>query len=642
MKTAGNVEPSQHHDPAGLPDHLLHNAGTAGGTIHAPSHSSDGGMVVGTHGDDVIYSAPIGASQAHVYALDGDDVIHIHSGDKIAPHGSHVFGGEGSDTFNFITEGSTKKIVGRLDDFDASRDKIAVDGKEIDFANLPSHVRIVEHNEQPWILINGNILYALEGAREVPPEEAIRGNQELHFIEWPKDWAHGVPASADIAYEDYVDTFPAFDLDRDESEFHHQRGGRDAEEIHADNDDGVHINGGMGADTIYGGDGGDWIDGGKSTDVIHGGKGNDSIAGGLDDDWIDGGEGDDIIYGGSGNDTIYGGPGNDTLYGNGGDDRIEGGFGDDLISGGRGNDTLLGGAGNDTIKGGPGNDILNGGAGNDLLEGGEGADRLLGGAGNDKLDGGAGNDVLIGGKGSDTLIGGDGNDRLQAGDEYGRADQGDVDILIGGNGNDTLIGADGSEVIMTGGAGSDTFVIVSNSVTTITDFQVGVDLYEFNMTTGARAFSAGSEYACEPEPASDGSDRMDMKVTYSDGTTTLFKGLGHMSVEDFTRDVMDGEAPADPDRVPPEDDPASTPDSGGSCFVATATYGDPMHPDVCYLRAFRDNTLRNYRSGRAFIAFYWWIGPKLARWFTPRNRPGRISRFLLSRMVRRLQRRWVY
>jgi len=115
-----------------------------------------------------------------------------------------------------------------------------------------------------------------------------------------------------------------------------------------------------------------------------------------------------------------------------------------------------------------------------------------------------------------------------------------------------------------------------------------------------------------------------------------------MVVEDFTRDVMDGEAPADPDRVPPEDDPAAAPDSGGSCFVATATYGDPMHPDVCYLRAFRDNTLRNYRAGRAFIAFYWWIGPKLARWFTPRNRAGRISRFLLSRMVRRLQRRWVY
>lgn len=54
--------------------------------------------------------------------------------------------------------------------------------------------------------------------------------------------------------------------------------------------------------------------------------------------------------------------------------------------------------------------------------------------------------------------------------------------------------------------------------------------------------------------------------------------------------------------------------SGGTCFVATAAYGDPQHPDVVYLRNFRDQSLVRYEKGRAFISWYWRIGPNLARY----------------------------
>ncbi|MNP60158.1 hypothetical protein D3C76_1552110 [compost metagenome] len=68
--------------------------------------------------------------------------------------------------------------------------------------------------------------------------------------------------------------------------------------------------------------------------------------------------------------------------------------------------------------------------------------------------------------------------------------------------------------------------------------------------------------------------------------------------------------------------------SGGTCFVATAAYQDPQHPDVVYLRNFRDRTLVRYEKGRAFISWYWKIGPKLAQYLyrhPPLRMPARYS-----------------
>lgn len=49
-----------------------------------------------------------------------------------------------------------------------------------------------------------------------------------------------------------------------------------------------------------------------------------------------------------------------------------------------------------------------------------------------------------------------------------------------------------------------------------------------------------------------------------------------------------------------------------ACFVVTATMGDFNHPDVVYLRRFRDEWLRKRMVGRAFIAAYYRVGPLLA------------------------------
>ena len=53
--------------------------------------------------------------------------------------------------------------------------------------------------------------------------------------------------------------------------------------------------------------------------------------------------------------------------------------------------------------------------------------------------------------------------------------------------------------------------------------------------------------------------------------------------------------------------------ASGSCFVATACFGDYDHSTVMVLRQFRDLTLMENGAGRAFITFYYWCGPQLAR-----------------------------
>ncbi len=52
--------------------------------------------------------------------------------------------------------------------------------------------------------------------------------------------------------------------------------------------------------------------------------------------------------------------------------------------------------------------------------------------------------------------------------------------------------------------------------------------------------------------------------------------------------------------------------SKSGCFVATTCYGSYNHPDVMIFRNWRDNTLLQNPSGRAFVAFYYRFSPPLA------------------------------
>ena len=57
--------------------------------------------------------------------------------------------------------------------------------------------------------------------------------------------------------------------------------------------------------------------------------------------------------------------------------------------------------------------------------------------------------------------------------------------------------------------------------------------------------------------------------------------------------------------------PASS-KSSSSCFVITATMGDPYHPIVDEFRAYRDQKLLTNEFGKAFVSLYYKVGPYAA------------------------------
>jgi hypothetical protein len=75
------------------------------------------------------------------------------------------------------------------------------------------------------------------------------------------------------------------------------------------------------------------------------------------------------------------------------------------------------------------------------------------------------------------------------------------------------------------------------------------------------------------------------------------------------------------------------------CYIATAVYGSYDCPSVWVLRRYRDNTLKQSASGRAFIKLYYAISPKLIKIF------GRVQWFngfwtkRLDKKVKRLKAR---
>ncbi len=76
-----------------------------------------------------------------------------------------------------------------------------------------------------------------------------------------------------------------------------------------------------------------------------------------------------------------------------------------------------------------------------------------------------------------------------------------------------------------------------------------------------------------------------------------------------------------------------------SCFIATATYGSPLAPEVEILRMFRERNLRPSVPGQKFIAFYEKYSPPFANWLVhqPLARLA-IRQLLLAPIIRALKR----
>lgn len=410
-----------------------------------------GGTVRGGDGDDTLYGYGAGdtdpaQNQTRMSGGFGEDSLIMDTSRAAGDthdlrFGHHAFGGSGRDDFVFTGIGSSdQRVVGRLGDFDPTRDRIWLDGERLDLHNLPDNARVVKLDGQQWLLIEERVLYALEGARHESPTVTANGrnadtNEENHFIDWPAAWADGVPQSATVNYVDPVNFVPARMVPAAQGLFN---------DILAT------------LANVVGTVGQDWIIGSENRNY-------DIRAGGAAD-FVWGHHGDDTLYGGAGNDTLDGYIGNDRLIGNEGNDILDGHKGHDRIRGGSGDDAIAGGQDNDRIAGGHGKDTIFGGSEDDVLFGNSSADRLFGGSGTDKLSGQSASDLLRGNSGADLLRG-----------NYG------ADTLHGGTGHDTIVGGVGADV-MKGNAGADRFVFASKDdsrpgrVDHILDFGRGNDV----------------------------------------------------------------------------------------------------------------------------------------------------------------------
>lgn len=449
------------------------------------SHAGTG--LSGFAGNDTLEASVPNMGQIHMYAGIGDDLLILDVTkieNAMGTQGHHAYGGHGADTFEFVNVSQCHSpIVGRLDDFDPSVDKIMIEGIEIDLMDLPQTITLpsgesifvrvveIEHPEfaderlgtQQFLAIGDNIFYALEGARDLSNGISGMTGEERHFLH--PDALDALRSAEPVLYDNPHNFVPnhLYNYREAELELFWAPSGS-VIRIASDPDNPVHVFGGKtnslalsskGAQVIHTGSGNDVIDANTGNDTVFANAGNDLVSGGIDNDRLFGQAGDDSLWGGDGDDTLVGGVGNDFCFGGNGDDSLLGGKGNDYLKGEEGDDTIRGGNGNDEIDGGWGRDSLNGGAGQDTIYGHDGNDHLAGGLGPDLLEGGHGNDTLFGGAHDDTLYGGSGADQLIGGkgSDFMRGGA-DEDTVLGGSGNDTLGGDRGNDLLI-GGAGND-------------------------------------------------------------------------------------------------------------------------------------------------------------------------------------------
>ena len=305
--------------------------------------------IYGQDGNDTIIGSVPGGGQIHIGAGDGDDRIIMDLTNDEGRQGHHVYSGRGEDRFEFENiDQINSPVIGRLDDFDASRDKIFIEGEEIDLTAPPAGVDVVSYMDEQWLRIDDKALYALEGA--------YNGGSMQHFAPLPDDMSQ-LEVVDWVDQKNFVskDEINVEELYLNEIEVLGQHGvGTEGDDWIFDEQLNGHNNPtsdpiegvdhtdleGSASTYILAGAGDDVVDAGKGFDTVYGGDGNDYIAGGIDDDQL---------FGGAGNDVLFGGSDNDLLSGGRGDDRLEGGTGDDTLIGGAGKDEMTGGDGADTF-----------------------------------------------------------------------------------------------------------------------------------------------------------------------------------------------------------------------------------------------------------------------------------------------------
>lgn len=628
-------------------DHLIHH--------RDPSVTNqDSTDLSGFSGDDTLEASVPNAGQIHMFGAVGDDLMILDvtkNTNAIGVQGHHAYGGHGQDIFNFVNIGkNASPIFGRLDDFDPTVDRIMIEDKEIDLTSLPRtvrlsdgsdvHVRVisVEHpefagedlGEQYFLAIGNNIFYALEGARDLSNGKSSLAGEERHFLK--ADSLDALRSAETVEYENPKNFVPHefYEPREDELNLNWNPNGVDVT-VNLGSKSAAHMFGAKGQHHAHGSSTGQTMRGSAGDDVIDGNSGNDTIFGGGGHDLLGGGIDDDVVHGNTGNDMIWGGDGNDILHGGKGDDYLHGGRGDDLLAGGEGDDTIFGGGGDNTLVGGGGEDAVNRFHFYEFYE--DGGQNII-------TDFKVGLDII-------TLQ----DDIEPQSVELYENEDGNTVLNYGETGSVELQGVSLSEFQEAAALRSEE----GNPVIAITPDPEEELLQEFRTEIGFYGNQEppsleieGIEYGATPFQDSGPGGYSYVSASEGDDGRGGSSGPNLGGGSGGAGQPGDGLPPPRPNR--PEDDEEEDDDQDsdeedtegplGTCFVATAAYGDPWHPDVVFLRAFRDQWLINRVWGRAFIAFYWWIGPKMAAPVRKNPRLARSSKYLLSGVVSALQKVW--
>jgi len=321
-------------------DHLIHHRDAS-----VWSHSSVG--LNGYAGDDILEGSVPTNGQIHMFGAQGNDWFILDvtkASDAVGHQGHHAYGGSGQNTFQFTNiDKNLSPIIGRLDDYNPTSDRILIENTEIDLTNLPQSIRMpwgeqmevrvveIHHPEfifenlgkQYFLAIGEDIFYALDGGRDLKNGTSGMMGEERHFL---KSSALETLRSAEtVQYVNPNNFVPRelYELREDQlnlnwspygAEVFADTGGKAAAHMvgHKNNPD---ADSSKGEQVMHGSTGDDVIDGTNGNDTIFGGQGNDLIAGGIDYDVLHGGFGDDMIWGGDGGDILYGEAGNDMLDG---------------------------------------------------------------------------------------------------------------------------------------------------------------------------------------------------------------------------------------------------------------------------------------------------------------------------------------
>lgn len=619
-------------------DYLIHHR-----DLSVDVHSGTG--MIAYAGDDTLEGSVPKIGQIHMMASEGDDWMILDTtkvADAIGMQGHHAYGGPGEDTFQFTNiSANASPIVGRLDDYDPTSDRILIEDTEINLDDLPTSIDLpngdkvdvrvieVEHPEfdaedlgtQHFLAIGDNIFYALEGARDLQNGTSGMTGEERHFL--GPDALDTLRSAEAVEYENPTNFVPHDFYKHREEELYLDRKQSGAE-LSAETGDktAAHMFGGKSNSEAHSSAGEQRMIGSSGDDVIDANTGNDTVSGADGDDLIATGIDNDLAYGGSGDDMIWGGDGDDTLNGSSGNDFLHGGRGDDLLFGGQGHDTIFSGEGNNTLVGG-GEDAIN-------------RFHFYEDGGDDTIA-----DFKVG---LDLITLQDDIDPLS------------VELYEDKDGNTVLNYAESGSVQLKDVALKDfqeAAVIREedeNPIITITADPEEEMLRELRIENGfygndappslmvegllygnaafvdagpgGYAYVSDEEMKSEPGPG---------KTTGETASETEFKPPSEIPTVEEEEEEDD-----EHEREEDEDD-----GSGASCFVATAAYRDPWHPDVKYLRAFRDQWLVHRAWGRAFVAFYWRVGPRMAGPVRRHAWLGHAAKIFIAGLVRLLQSAWV-